>query len=289
MPFVPGAQLGGRRADLGSIALGMVDTGGVAWHLQALEGWDGSDLRSEYSPREADHGAWGAPVYLRQRPIVLKGKVEAPSLATLDAAVEQLIAAVALTDTTLTVYESTPKRATVRRSGSPLIQPITDRVAEYSLMVTAADPRRYSTVLQSKSTGLPSATGGLTVPVTVPFTINTTITGGAFTLVNEGSIETRPLFTITGPAAMPVIVCEQQDGTTMQLAYSDTLGTGDTLAIDTDAHTVTLNGTVSRRRYLSAQPAWPTITPGGSLAVQWTASAYHASALLTGTCRSAWM
>ena len=48
MPYLPGTSLGGRRVDLGSVSLGMVDAGGVAWHLQELEGWDGSDLRAEY-------------------------------------------------------------------------------------------------------------------------------------------------------------------------------------------------------------------------------------------------
>nr|WP_218782215.1 phage tail domain-containing protein [Streptomyces sp. BR123] len=265
----------------------MVDAAGVAWHLQALEGWDGPDLRAEYTPREADHGAWGSQVYLGHRPMVLKGKIEAGSLASLDSAIEQLIAAASLTDTTLTVHETTPKQATVRRSGPPLVQPITDRIAEYSLMVTAADPRRYSTVLQARTTGLPSVTGGLSVPVTLPITISTTSTGGGFTLVNDGTIGSRPLFTITGPVDSPVIVCSRPDGAVLQLAYSASLGSGDSLVIDTAAHTVTLNGSVSRRRYLSG--TWPEILAGSSLDVQWSALTYNGAAMLAGSCRSAWM
>lgn len=287
MPYIPGSTLGGRRVDLGAVSLGAVDGAGVAWHLQELEGWDGSDMRSEYQARESDHGAWDQPVYLSHRPITLAGRIEAPDLASLDAAIEQLIAATALTDTLLTVYESIPKQAVVRRSGKPLIRPETDRIAAYSLLVTARDPRRYSTTLQSESTGLPSTTGGLTVPVTLPISLSTVITGGAFTLINDGSMATRPLFTITGPAASPVLVCTRPDGATTQLAYSDTLGVGDVLIIDTDAHSVTLNGTVSRRRYLSGD--WPEILPTSSLAVQWDAVVYDADALLTGTCRSAWL
>lgn len=289
MPYIPGASLGGRRVDLGGVSLGMVDAAGVAWHLQALEGWDGADQRSEYSVREADHGAWAAPVYLNQRPITLAGKIEAASLATLDAAMEQLIAACSLTDTTLTVYETTPKQALVRRSGPPLLRPVTDRIAAYSLLVTAADPRRYSTVLQSMTTGLPSVTGGLTVPIVMPIVISTTSTGGAFILTNEGSFATSPTFTITGPADTPVIVCERPDGSTIQLAYSDTLGVGDTLVIDCAAHEVTLNDAVSRRRYLSLQSSWPEVAAGSSLSVQWSSLTYDAAAMLTGTCRSAWM
>lgn len=289
MPYVAGNTLGGRRADLGTLALGAVDDAGVAWHLQELEGWDSPEVRAESSLREADHGAWLAPVYLGQRPVTLTGKIEALDLASLDGAVEQLISAASLTDTTLTVYETTPKQAVVRRSGKPLVRPITDRIAEYSLLMTAGDPRRYSTVLQSQSTGLPSTTGGLTLPITLPISITTVVTGGAFTLANEGSIATRPVFTIVGPAESPVIACTRLDGTVIQLAYSDTLGSGDELVIDCDAHTAVLNGAVSRRRYLSTLPTWPEILPDSSLAVQWSALAYDAAALLTGTCRSAWM
>ncbi|MFJ8208091.1 phage distal tail protein [Streptomyces sp. NPDC096033] len=288
MPYIPGTNLGGRRVDLGALSLGAVDTAGVAWHLQELEGWDSPEVRSDYSEREADHGAWAAPVYLGQRPITLAGKIEAPDPASLDGAMEQLLAAASLTDTTLVVYETTPKQAVVRRSGKTLARPITDRIAAYSLLLTAADPRRYSTTLQAQSTGLPSVVGGLILPITPPLTIDTTVTGGGFTLANEGSIGTRPVFTITGPADQPVITCTQPDGTVIQLAYSGTLGVGDVLSIDCDAHTVSLSG-VSRRRYLSALPYWPEIAPASTLSVQWFATSYDPAALLTGTCRSAWM
>jgi hypothetical protein len=88
---------------------------------------------------------------------------------------------------------------------------------------------------------------------------------------------------------MPVITATRPDGAIFQLAYSQTLGVGDTLVIDTGAHSVILNGAVSRRPFISAQPSWPEILPGSSLSVRWTASAYDPAALLTGTCRSAWM
>ncbi|MET9467795.1 hypothetical protein ABZY44_23930 [Streptomyces sp. NPDC006544] len=288
VPYIPGASLGGRRADLGSVTLGAVDAAGVAWHLQGLDGWDGSDLSAGYQPREADHGAWAAPVYLRQRPVTITGKIEASGVTALDAAIEQLIAASSFADTTLTVYESIPKQATVRRSGPPLIKPITDRIAEYSVLVTAADPRRYSTDLQAQSAGLPSVTGGVTLPLTMPLTITAGTSSGQISLSNAGSMSTRPTFTIDGPVADPVIVVQYPDSTVVQLAFSDTLGAGDQLVIDTAARSVVLNGSVSRRGYLSVA-RWPVIPPTSTVTVQWTASSYDSAALLTGTCRSAWM
>ncbi|MFF5778179.1 hypothetical protein ACFY7Y_14660 [Streptomyces virginiae] len=274
---------------LGSLDLLATDGAGVDWVITDVKGWDSPGVRAELAPRQADHGAWASPVYLDARPITLTGSIVAPTREAMDAAIEQLIVAVSLTDTTLTIGESTPKQATVRRSGQLLIERQGPYSATYSALVTAADPRRYSTVLQSQSTGLPSVTGGLTLPITLPITISTTSTGGGFTLSNAGTIATRPTFTLRGPAASPVITATRPDGTIYQLAYSQTLGAGDTLVIDTAAHSVILNGSVSRRPFLSAQPSWPEILPGSSLAVRWTASAYDPAALLTGTCRSAWM
>lgn len=287
MPYTPGASLGGRRVDLGSISLGMVDAAGVAWHLQELEGWDSPDLRAEYSAREADHGAWAAPVYLSQRPITLAGRIEAGNIASLDSAVEQMIAACSLTDTTLTVYETTAKQATVRRSGKPLIRPITDRIAQYSLLVTAADPRRYSTVLQSQSTALPSVTGGVTLPITMPLTITATTVSGSITLTNTGSIATRPTLTIAGPVVTPTIVAALPGGAVTQIIYGDTLQAGDVLVIDSAARTVVLNGTASRRLYFSG--TWPEVPAGSNVTYSWSSPVYEPTALLTGTCRSAWM
>ncbi|MFD5675622.1 phage distal tail protein [Streptomyces sp. NPDC127040] len=287
MPYIPGSSLGGRRVDLGPLSLGTVDDAGTAWHLQELEGWDSAEVRSEHSLRESDHGGWASPVYLGIRPISIGGKVEAADLSALDAAVEQLLAAVALTDTTLVVYEGIPKQVTVRRSGKPLVRLLTDRVAEYSLMVTAADPRRYSTTLQTQSTALPSTTGGLTEPVTLPILISTTTVAGSITLVNEGTIATRPTFTVEGPVTNPTITVQYPDGTVRALLYSSALEAGDQLVIDTDLHSAVLNGTTSRRLYLSGQ--WAEIPPGTSVEVGWYADTYDAAALLTGTVRSAWM
>ncbi|MGW4803009.1 phage distal tail protein [Kitasatospora sp. NPDC004272] len=288
MGYTPGQVLG-RTVTLGTLVLGQVDDAGTAWTVgpAGLRGWDGSPVRTQYSDRAQDHGAWAGPTYLAARPITISGTVTAPDLATLDAAQDQLSEAAALTDTLLVVGESVPKQALVRRSGEVLWRMETDRIASYSLMLTAADPRRYSTTLQQVSAGLPVSTGGLTLPITVPITITAGSTSGALTLTNAGLIGTRPVYTLTGPAPTPTVLTQYQDGRSDALLYSDSLAAGDTLVIDVDARTVTLNGTVSRRRYLSG--TWPEIPPGQSVQVSWTAAAYDPAAVLTATCRSAWM
>lgn len=289
MSNVPGAVLDGMQATLGSLALGAVDANGVAWYLQTMEGWDSPDSRSEFTDRESDHGAWASPVYLSSRPITLGGTIVAPSRDLLEDAMEQVRVAASLTDTVLVVAEAVPKQATVRRSGKPLMQYITNTKATYSVMMTAADPRRYSTTLSTASTALPSTTGGLTYPITFPVTFSGTVTAGSFAAVNVGRFETRPVLTITGPVVAPSIAALYSDGTVRQLIYSLDLATGDVLTIDTDARTVLLNGTVSRRRFLTVSGGWPTIDAGQSVTYQFTSSTYNATATLTAAWRSAWM
>jgi hypothetical protein len=266
-----------------------VDSSGVAWYLQTLEGWDSPEIRSEFTEREADHGSWASPVYFGSRPITLSGTVEAQSRAELQGAMDQLYTAAALTDTTLTVWEDTPKQATVRRSGKPLTQYLTDSKATWSVLVTAADPRRYSTTLQSGTTGLPVTTGGLTFPITFPITFSATVTAGQINAANLGSMDTRPVLTITGPVVAPTIAALYPDGSVKQLIYSQDLQSGDSLVIDTDTHTVTINGNASRRRFLSVPAGWPTIPAGGSVVYQFQSGTYNATAMLTATWRSAWM
>lgn len=287
--YTPGQVLGGKTVTLGSLLLGAVDSAGVAWTINpdGLQGWDSPDVRSQYVDRQADHGAWAGATYLGPRVITLTGTIVAPNLPALDAAMDQLAAAASLTDTTLTVNETTPRQCTVRRSGRVLMQPVTDRIATYSVLLTAPDPRRYSTTLQSQSTALPSTSGGLTLPITLPIVITATTVSGTFVLANSGTIATRPVLTVTGPVTTPTILAQRPDGSVTQLTYSDTLNSGDVLVIDCDAHTVVLNGTASRRRYLSG--GWPEIPPGSSTTFQWSSPSYDPSATLAGTCRAAWL
>jgi len=292
--YTPSTDIDGLQATLGSLRLGAVDSSGVAWFLQDAEGWDSPDVRSEYTERESDHGAWASPVYFGGRPITLTGTIEAQSRAALQGAAEQLYAAASLSDTTLTVWEDTPKQATVRRSGKILLKYVSDRVATYSVIVTAADPRRYSTVLQTGTTALPSTTGGLTFPITFPIAFSATTVSGQINATNTGSMDTRPVLTIAGPVTAPVVSALYADGTVRQLIYSLDLGAGDVLVIDTDARTVILNGSTSRRRFMTVSGGWPTIpaavngTPT-TVAYQFQSSTYNASAMLTATWRSAWM
>jgi hypothetical protein len=276
------------RVDLGSVQFGLVDAAGVAWRIGAdgLQGWDSPEVRTQLNAREFDHGSWMGPVWFGERPVTLSGTIVAPDAPSLDVAIEQLLAADALGDTTLVVYESIPKQATVRRSGKPIIKRETDSVATFSLLVTAPDPRRYAPTLQQASTALPSVSGGLVLPAAPPWTLSASSVQGAIGALNAGTMASRPVFTIAGPVNQPQVATTYPDGSVKALSYSLNLLTGDRLVIDTDAHTVMLGG-ASRRRYISGD--WPEIPAGTQVAFQFRAATYNASALLTASWRSAWI
>lgn len=288
MPYTPGQTLGGLTATLGDLPLGAVDTFGVAWVLQDMDGWDSPEVRSDLQQREADHGAWQTPVYYGERPITLAGLILAPDQGALEDAMDRLRAAVGLTDTVLTVSETIPKCATVRRSGKLLTKYLTDTKASFSALVTAGDPRRYATTQQAGTTGLPMTTGGLTLPATVPVTIAATTVSGQIDAENVGSFGTPLILTINGPVQQPQVLVTTPDGLIVPLAYSQNLGTGEQLVIDTGAHTVVLNGGVSRRRFLSTPAGWPQIPGKSQATLVFRAATYDASASLTATWRSAW-
>lgn len=288
MPYTPG-DLDGIRADLGPISLGAVDSSGVAWFLQEMQGWDSPEVRADLQQREGDHGAWAGPVYLGERPITLAGTVVAQDRAALDIAREQLLAAVSLTDTPLVVYEAQAKQSMVHRSGKPLWAYVTDRLATYSVLVTAQDPRRYEATAQSGATSLPSTTGGRPTPYTVPYTLTSTTVSGEIDAQNVGSFETRPVIIIDGPVSQPQVLAQLPDGSVQPMNYSQDLALGDELVIDVDAKSVVLNGVVSRRRFLSLPLGWPVIPAGQLIVFRFAAAVYDPAAALTVQWRSAWI
>lgn len=286
--LAPGTALGGIPIQLGDLTFNQVDQAGVYWYCGSVQGWDSPDVRADMTVRSQDHGAWPVEVFYGARAVTLTGTLMAPSVSLADTAIEQLFAAAALTDTVLTVGETIPKRAVVRRSAPVVAQRSTDTAVTWSVVMSAADPRRYGVDLQSGSTGLPMTSGGLAPPLTPPLTIDASTVSGQVAAANSGTFETRPVLTVTGPASRPQIVAEYPDGSVCFLSYSQDLNAGDQLVIDTDAHTVILNGSVSRRRFLTVPNGWPTIPAADTVIYQFTAAAYQATAKLTVQWRSAW-
>jgi hypothetical protein len=133
---------------------------------------------------------------------------------------------------------------------------------------------------------LPVMVGGLTVPFTVPLTIDSVLTGGSLSITNEGTAETFMVITITGPVEEPRVVMKLEDGTIQTLEIDTKLLTGQTLTINTATRTVMLNDTISQLG--NAIGTFPTLPAGGPHEMLFRAGEYNANAELSVSFTKVW-
>lgn len=269
------------RASLGGLDFGVIETSGVAWVLNDLQGWGSpaSTVQAVQKPRSS--GGWAGPGYLPARVLSLTGTVDAPSTSALSDAVDRLNAACSLTDTTLTVIEGGRSRyCTVRRQGEVLVTFTSDRAATWSVQVVALDPRKYGSPIPL-STNLPSSTGGLTWPLTWPLTWTATQVTGVVTITNPGNATGPVTLRINGPVTGPSVT-HIGSGLSLTFSSSLTLNAGEWLDVDMEARTVLANGQSSRSGWVTSR-GWFGLEPGDNQ-FAYGATAYNptTTALITG-------
>lgn len=276
---------------LGVLDLQTVEAGGVQWVTSSVTGWDdgaGSTLAAQQKPRS--HGAWAGAAYNTARHIAAKGWVEAPSEDALTDALDRLKSACTLEDTVFTVVKGSASRwATVRRSD----QVLTDSQAldaEWSIQVVAVDPRKFGAELTA-STALPSSTAGLTLPYTLPYTIDAVTVSGQVSLTNPGNATGPVHLRIDGPVTGPVVT-HVGSGLALVFASSLVLGVGDFVTVNMDGsaqagmapHEVLAQGQSSRNGWITSR-GWSGLESGPNT---WSFSAVSGSGLLTVTAVEAW-
>lgn len=273
---------------LGSMDLDGLDEFGVLWVANPLRGWEGpaSSLSPQRKPRS--DGAWGGRGYRQPRTVVASGSVVAPSQALLEDALDRLNAAVSLSDTVLIVHGAARDRwAVVRRAGEVLAPLVTPTHADWSIQLTALDPRKFGAVLTG-STGLPSSTGGLTLPLTLPLSIGSTVSRGQVSLFNPGNVAGPVTLKITAPVTAPVVTHVSAATSPRALVFSSSLvlGAGQWVDVDMDARTVLENGEASRSGWVTSR-GWSAFQPGWNT-WSFAAGVFHADSRLDVTAIEAW-
>ena len=132
----------------------------------------------------------------------------------------------------------------------------------------ASDPRWYDTPTLDPTIGLPTFSTGIGFPIDFPVSFGTGSSAGVLTVVNDGPVEMRPRLIFTGPLTTPQASNASIDGNPT-LKFNVTLAAGDTLTVDTDWHTVTLETAgsstpTSRVDTLVAGSTWWNLPPGPS-------------------------
>jgi hypothetical protein len=270
-------------ATIGPLALTSVEASGVQWILDDFKGWGapGGTLAQTQKPRQ--RGAWSGLSYAKPRPMVATGACIAPTAALASDALDRLISASSLDATVLSVAEGDRSRwCMARRDGDVLPDWVGACAFTYSVQFAADDPRKLGTPLTG-STALPSSSGGFSFPMSFPFAINSTVVSGQVSLVNPGN-ETGPVtMRIDGPCTGPVIT---HVGSGLRLVFSAslTLGVGEFLIVDMEAHAALAQGYANRSNWITSR-GWSGFEPGNNT---WAFTAASTSAaLLTVTATPA--
>lgn len=260
------------------LEFGAVDGTGTSWLWQKITGWDGPALQGAgVIPRSGDHGAWAAPQYYAARQMTLTCSAGSPSQTIRDEARALLQQAVPVSDLAVLRYdEPVSKCCLVRRSGQVTEACPTLADVTFTIPLVAPDMRKYSTAQKSVTvTPVPSgAGGGLVVPFTIPFTLDSAAPPALASCVNNGNFGCPPVVVISGPASAPRLA-NLTTGQTVSWP-GVTLTAADTLTVDflnrqawIDAPTVPqLPGqSTGGGDYAPADisSAWWTLGPGTSL------------------------
>ena len=216
------------------IEFGKVDSNGIAWLWQKLEGWDGPDIQGAgVIPRSGTHGAWASPQYYAARTMTWTVTASAPTQALRDTARALLQQAVPVGDLALLRYdEPIPKTTWVRRSGKLTEQYPTLLDVVFTIGLVAPDPRKYSTQQRSVIIGLATAGagGGMVEPFAVPFTLAGAPPPGTSAAINNGGFQTPAVAVVQGPVTGPQL----GNATTGQtVSWSNlNLNAGDVFVVD---------------------------------------------------------
>jgi hypothetical protein len=271
----------------GTIAFGAVDEFGVDWGLESLDGWaGGTSSTADVVQKPRQSGGWRGDGFAVARSVAMSGGVYAPSADALSASFDRLNAACPVgSDAILTVVEAGRSRwAKVRRSDDVITSWLMPTIGRWSVQMDSTDWRKFGADV-SGSTALPSTTGGLTVPFTVPFTINAVTVTGQVSLTNPGNEPGPVVLRIDGPCQGPVIT-HVSSGAQLVFSSSLVLGAGEFLLIDMERRSVLANGQASRSGYITSR-GWSQFDPGVNT-YSFTAAVYDAASKLTVTGTPAW-
>jgi len=263
----------------GVITLGSVDSNGTVWLINqdglTGMGQPAPDIDVQKKPRRP--GAWAGESFDGPRYPTIAGTIRANDPATLNAALDLLKATVTNAEFVTTFNESGRIRSlNTRRAGETIVQKVTNLFATYSIMLVALDGRFFGTTYTG-TTHLPATSGGLSVPLNVPFSIGATVVSGQIALTNDGTQVGKVKARIDGPCNQPSIL---HRGTGTQLwSTSQVLASGEWIDIDMDKHTVLAQGQAGRNGLVTSR-GWSGFDVGANI---WgfSAASFDAGALLT--------
>lgn len=227
--------------------------GYVLW-LDDIPGWkDAPAVRRERAARMNAHGEFSERGWRDARLVTIVGDATCPS-EEVTALAEQQLAAV-LADGLAGVLEVTDTATVPMSAGTylfsePKISYKNDTTLTFQLQFICPKPRKYGAAVYA-STGVATPGGGLDYPLGDPLDYGAAGDPGTVTLVNTGTADTAPTFTVTGPTPNGFTITHVQSG--RQLVYSDAVLPGQTVRLDTSDGSVFLEGYADRSAKLTVR------------------------------------
>jgi hypothetical protein len=243
------------------------DTNGAYWYCGEIDGWDSPAMRISQLEPTGYHGVVIGEMLYGPRALVLGGPsgsagegscvLGTVSAANYWASYYRLMAATQTVPLlgarpatiALAVAEPTPKQANVLRAGPVRIREFRGAIGfNFEVPLIAADPRKHALTAS-------------------------TLAGAAGSAVNGGIVEVWPTLTVVGPGSADVIVTNTTTGKLVRIPV--TLSGGQTLVVDFEQATATVNGTPvavhSSTRWWTLPPGTSTITysGGGTAVLSW--------------------
>jgi phage-related protein len=124
----------------------------------------------------------------------------------------------------------------------------------------------------------------LSVPYTVPFTVDSLVVPGTVSLTNPGNATGPVVLRIDGPVTGPQVT-HVASGLTLTFETTLQLVSGDWLTVDMEQQTALQNDQASRNSFISDR-GWSGFDPGDNT---WAFAAQSGAGLLTVTATPAWL
>lgn len=249
------------------------------------------DVRADQGDARAwSDGRWSGAERAEQVTIPMRLVVMAVGAAGWMDLMQQLLATFAPSDDDLDLRFVVGGTEYLMRGRPRMVDPEARHIDGHTYTAAAfvaLDPTIYSGVEHSVPLGLPSTSGGLSVPFSAPLSISARATSGRAKITNAGTKATALRLRIDGPVPEHRVSLLTPAGTAMVRLWMS-LEVGQWLEIDTGKGQVYLNGTASRRGSTTPDGiGWP-VLPKGTHEIAFDAVSYDPAARLTVFWRDAW-
>lgn len=262
---------------------------GYTLWLDDLPGWDdGPSVRRNRTERLGGHGEFTERGWRGARLVTVVGEAICPSEESAALAAQQLAAVLGDgEDGILDVTDTATVDMSIGASlfAEPKISWTNDTTAAFQIQFWCPRPRKYGRPVNAM-TGIASPGGGLDYPLGDPLDYGALGDPGTVTLINIGTADTAPAFTVTASVSMPngFTITHVQSG--RRLVYSAAVLAGQTLRIDAADGSVELDGYADMSAKLTVRE-W--VRLGRGAVGTWLFESVGSSgAQMTAEVRSAW-